>query len=109
MTKGKIILVPFPFTDLSGHKVRPAVVLSALERSDDFIACFISSKPDRKINKTDIQIAPTPENGLKVGSIIKVAKIATLEKKIALGEIGSLDQRTIKILNSKLKTVLALN
>ncbi|MBI2630646.1 type II toxin-antitoxin system PemK/MazF family toxin [Candidatus Nomurabacteria bacterium] len=109
MTKGKIVLVPFPFTDLSGQKVRPAVVLSALERSDDFIACFISSKPDRKINKTDIQVEPTPENGLRINSIIKVAKIATLEKKIALGEIGSLDQKTTKVLNSKLKTVFALN
>lgn len=109
MTKGKIVLVPFPFTDLSGYKVRPVVVLSTLERSEDFIACFISSKPDKKINRMDIQVLPTPENGLKANSIIKVAKIATLEKKIALGEIGSLDTKTMKTLNTKLKTVLGLN
>mgnify|MGYP001585341437 CR=1 FL=1 len=109
MTKGMIILVPFPFTDLSGQKIRPALVLSGLERSDDFIACFISSKPDRKINKTDIKIEPSPQNGLKVSSIIKVAKIATLEKKIVLGEIGSLDQKTIKAVGSKLKMVLGLD
>jgi mRNA interferase MazF len=109
MTKGKIILVPFPFTDLSGHKVRPALVLSTLERSSDFIACFISSKPDSKINKTDIKVEPTRENGLKVNSIIKVAKIATLEKRIALGEIGSLDDKTAGIVQSKLRIVLGLN
>ena len=109
MTKGKIILVAFPFTDLSGHKVRPALVLSSLERGTDFIACFISSKPDSKINKTDIKVEPTKENGLKFTSIIKPSKIATLEKKIALGEIGALDQKTIKILDSKLKIILGLN
>lgn len=108
MTKGVIVLVPFPFTDLSGHKVRPAVVLSDLDRNSDFIACFISSKPDRIINKTDIKILAAPGNGLKTNSIIKVSKIATLEKKIALGEIGILDQLTLRALDAKLKAILKL-
>ena len=102
-------MAPFPFTDLSGHKVRPALVLHSEERNSDFIACFISSKPKNKISRTDIKIEPTFQNGLKVNSIIKVAKIATLEKRIILGEIGSIDQKTMKGLNSKLKNVFGLN
>ena len=93
MRKGKIILVPFPFTDLSGQKVRPAVVLHSNKRGDDFIVCFISSKKNTKAGLFDIKVKKTSQNGLKNDSIIKVLKIATLEKKIALGEIGSLDQK----------------
>jgi len=41
MTKGEIILVNFPFTDLTGNKLRPALVLA--EKRDDILTAFISS------------------------------------------------------------------
>ncbi len=105
MHKGKIILVPFPFTDLSGQKVRPTIVLYANDKNDDFIACFISSKQNEKTGVFDIKIKSNLQNGLKIDSIIKVSKIATLEKRIVLGEIGVLDNATIKTLDSKLKSI----
>jgi mRNA interferase MazF len=107
MHKGKIILVPFPFTDLSGHKVRPALVLHS-GRGEDFIACFISSKQNAKVGSLDIQIKPDTRNGLKVDSVIKIAKMATLEKRIALGEIGSLDEATLRAIDKKLKATFSL-
>ncbi len=107
MHKGKIILVPFPFTDLSGHKVRPALVLYS-GKEDDFIACFISSKPTKKVGIFEVKLKPSKENGLKVDSVIKLAKIATLEKSIALGEIGSLDAKSLKEIDSKLKLLFSL-
>ena len=42
--KGDIVVVPFPFSDLSGSKRRPALVLTAL-RGDDLMICQITSKP----------------------------------------------------------------
>ena len=41
---GQVIVVPFPFSDLSGRKHRPALLLAAVERSD-WIACQITSVP----------------------------------------------------------------
>jgi mRNA interferase MazF len=84
------------------------LILAPLDQSSDFIGCFISSKPDRVINKNDLKILPSKENGLKLPSLIKVAKIATLEKKLMLGEIGDLEKETLKQVNRKLKSVLDL-
>jgi mRNA interferase MazF len=103
MRKGKIVLVPFPFTDLSGQKVRPAVVLSSVSKGDDFVVCFVSSKESEKIGFFDLKIKADSKNGLKSDSVIKVSKIATLDRKIALGEIGDLDNKTLGLIDSKLK------
>lgn len=45
MTKGTIVLTPFPFTDLSAIKRRPAVIVQRSEKTgDDVVVAFISSK-----------------------------------------------------------------
>ena len=47
--KGAVILVPFPFTDLSENKVRPAVVLSCAMKGEDVVVAFISSQKIKTI------------------------------------------------------------
>lgn len=44
MKKGNIILIPFPFADLTGIKTRPALVLS--QSSFDVVVCFITSQTE---------------------------------------------------------------
>lgn len=96
---GDIVLTPFPFTDLSGNKVRPALILGVQAGGDDVTVCFISSIPKNKLHKFDILIDSKDKNfkktGLKLKSIIKVTKIATLDKIVILGKIGELDNKTI--------------
>ncbi|KKR79684.1 MAG: hypothetical protein UU24_C0004G0022 [Candidatus Nomurabacteria bacterium GW2011_GWA2_40_9] len=108
MHKGKIVLVPFPFTDLSGQKVRPALVLHSNKKNDDFIACFISSNKKDNSGLYDLKVKADKDNNLKLDSVIKVSKIATLEKEIALGEIGSLDAKIMKEIDSKLKSIFQI-
>ena len=60
------------------------------------VVVFISSKKEKHHSIFDIVISPTKENGLKGASTIRCNKIATLEKKIALGELGVLEKENIE-------------
>lgn len=105
MGKGSIILIPFPFTDLSGSKLRPAVTL--IENQNDITVCFITSQMKWE-EPTDMRISPDDTNGIKTLSLIRLSKIATLAKKLAIGKIGSLDKQQLAELDSKLKVLLKL-
>lgn len=109
--KGKIVLIPFPFTDLSASKVRPAVIVSNFSQGEDIIVAFISSLKNR-IQKTDIVIngqdKDFPKTGLKTDSVIKTGKLATLDKKIILGEIGEISASIEKEINKKIKILFGL-
>jgi mRNA interferase MazF len=107
MSKGDIVLVPFPFTDLSGNKVRPAVLLHASKKSQDCIVAFISSVRD-KTSSFNVKINKSSKNNLKSDSVIKVDKITTLDKKMVIGKIGKVENEYIKIINEKIKIIFGL-
>lgn len=92
---GDVILVSFPFTDLSANKVRPALVISGKDLSkQDLIVAAISSQVKTKQSETEFLIERnSPEfsqTGLKVASIIKLDKISTIDSKIVRKKIGKL-------------------
>jgi mRNA interferase MazF len=105
MKKGDIVLIPFPFTDLLGNKKRPAIILI---ESELFIAvCFISSQISY-INEYDFHLYPNDTNHLKKESLVKLNKLATIDKDLVIGKIGSLSENEIEILNSNLRGILKL-
>jgi mRNA interferase MazF len=106
MPKGNIVLITFPFTDLSGNKLRPAVVLA--ESSLDFTVCFITSQISFT-QETDVLLKPNNTNRLRTESLIRTSKIATLDKGLAKGLLGELTQIELKELNLQLKNLLQLN
>ena len=106
MGKGRIVLVPFPFTDLSGQKIRPALILY-VSRGEDCIVAFISSV-ERKKNAYNVSIKATRANGLKVNSIIRTDKLATLQRKIVLGELGTLEREPLAAVNTSLRKLFKL-
>lgn len=111
--RSAIVLVPFPFTDLSGAKVRPALVLSTSNaRGKDVVVAFISSKTagaqkgeDVVIPDSDQELATT---GLKVASTIRCRKLATLDRAIILGELGKLPHPLMERVDKTLLRTLGL-
>ena len=106
MVKGDIVLITFPFTDLSGSKLRPTVVLAETEL--DVTVCFITTQLQWQ-ELTDVQLLPTSSNGLRKQSLIRTSKIATLDKALAKGLLGRLTHQEVEDLNSKLKSLLQLS
>ena len=101
MIKGDIVLIPFPFTftDLSGNKNRPAVTL--IDSENDVTVCFITTQLKWQ-SDFDITIQPSELNGLKKTSLIRLNKIATIDKDLVIGRLGSLDDSCIELLNHNL-------
>ncbi len=105
--KGTVVLTPFPFTDLSGTKVRPAVIISHNLRGDDVMLLFITSRKE-KTGAHTIPVKPNAYNGLRTTSRILCDKIATVDKKIILGELGALHKDTVHKIDTTLKKVLGM-
>lgn len=112
LAKGDIVLVPFPFTDLSRTKLRPAVILCVDSLRPDITVCFISSKLNEV---TGDEVVLTPEDseftqtGLKVASKIRVTKIVTLDRQLLQRQLGSLGQQQLQQLNEALRLAFQLH
>jgi mRNA interferase MazF len=104
--KGDTVLIPFPFSDLSGSKLRPALVLISTEF--DVTVCFITTQFQWKENQ-DIELIPSSENGLKKKSLLRISKFSTIDKDLILGRIGTLEKNYIYTLNKNLIKILQLD
>ncbi len=103
--KGDVIVLPFPFTDLSSAKRRPALILSGIT-GDDYIMLQITSK-----NVNDTYAIPLAEADLVSGSLhldsnIRPNKIFTLDRKIILYRIGHLSDEKLSECMDKVCTII---
>jgi len=105
MKKGDIVLIPFPFTDLTGVKNRPALVLIASDH--DVTVSFITTQL-RWFEPHDVNIEPSYENGLKSTSLIRLNKITTIDKDLVIGKLGKLTATEIEKVNLSLIDLLDL-
>lgn len=108
--KGKIVLIPFPFTDLTIAKLRPALVIHEGKR--DVVVTFISSRIPTEASATDVLITSKHpafrKTGLKTDSVIKLDKIATVLKELIVGELGEIDENLRKEINEKLAMIFKI-
>jgi len=105
MKKGDIVLLSFPFTDLKGKKIRPALVLVVSDL--DVIVAFITTQFKWQ-NPYDILLEPNDSNGLKKTSLLRLSKITTIDKDLILGKLGGLDAFEIQKINLNLLKILNL-
>ena len=108
--KGKIVLLPFPFTDLTAIKMRPALVISSSVK--DVVVTFISSRLPANPLDSDVIIrkdhSEFGESGLKVDSVIKLDKVATILKDHILGELGEIGPNLKQEINEKLSRIFQI-
>jgi mRNA interferase MazF len=104
MTRGDIVLTPFPFTNLSQYKIRPALLLH-IGNQDCVLAFITTTSPSSKYS---VKLSQTQGNGLKATSYVVMEKIATLNKQLLLGRIGSISSADTKKVRNHLKSLFQL-
>ena len=105
MKKGDIVLIVFPFTDLSGNKLRPALIQAVT--TDDLTVLFITTQL-KWLEATDIMLLPDNNNGIKKQSLVRTSKIATLDKTLVKGRLGSATKMLQNEVDVQLKDYLKL-
>lgn len=114
LQRGDVVLVTFPFTDLSGSKKRPAVVLQTeTPQSVDTILAFISSVLPKTPGKNEIVLLPTQRDfaatGLKVPSVIRLDKLATIDRHLVVRKLGSLTPKRLYQIDEVLLRTLEIS
>ena len=95
-SKGDIIIINFPFSDLINAKKRPMVVLA--QKGEDIIGCAVTSNP----NSEGILIESFEEGSLPLKSKIKYWQIHTFLKDLAVKRIAKISKNTHKELIKKI-------
>ena len=108
--RGEIVLVPFPFADLTATKVRPALVMSSVlyhRTEPDLILVAINSHLKARPGATDYLLQDWEQAGLLAPSLVKVS-LATLEPGLIRHRLGRLTARDLREVESKLRLALEL-
>ena len=86
---GEVVLVPFPFSDLSQSKVRPALCLADAGRSD-WVLCQITSSPYGDAAALRLDAADFASGGLLVASFARPGKLFTAHAGLMVRTVGVL-------------------
>jgi len=86
---GDVVVVPFPFTDLTNAKRRPALVLAELD-GDDRILCQITSQRVRDLYAVELDDSDFQSGSLRQKSQIRPNRLFTCDIRIILYQIGQL-------------------
>lgn len=104
---GQIVLVPFSFTDFSGSKLRPVLLLRQISRRfDDWLVCMISSQIRQAEPELDELLTPKDGDftgtGLKAASVLRLSRLAVIDGAIFLGCIGGIGSERLDRLRHRL-------
>lgn len=110
--QGQVVLVPFPFADLSSTKQRPAVVVSASwynhSRPDYVLAAITSSVPvELEPDMVSIQGAEVQAAGLRMTSVVKAGKVFTIEQDRIVKPMGQLSRASLSQVLDGIRLVIS--
>ena len=107
--EGQIVLFKFPQTDQTLGKLCPALVIRKLPSlHDDWLICMISSQLSQQVPEFDQVIkeedADFLQSGLKTSSVIRITRLAVVNKNVLLGSMGNIGAERLIAIKKKLST-----
>ena len=95
LAAGTIVLVEFPFSDLSRTKLRPAVVLAHVDRGD-YLLCQVTSKPYGDSRAVTINDASLVTGSLRLTSFARPGKLFTANTNLVAAEVAVLTPASLQ-------------
>ncbi|GGH40074.1 type II toxin-antitoxin system PemK/MazF family toxin [Dyadobacter endophyticus] len=102
--KGEVVVIPFPFSDLSGSKRRPALVVADLP-GDDLLLCQITSQSSKDIYAIPLLVIDFMNGSLPVNSFIRPTRLFTADRNIVVRRAGLVKT---EIINDVTQTIIKI-
>ena len=99
--KGDVVVLPFPFSDLTANKKRPALVIANLS-GDDIIVCLITSQNAKDSYAISLSNSDLASGNLKQISNIRPNRLFTADSTIVLYRIGTLEKKKLEEVTTKI-------
>ena len=103
--KGDVVVISFPFTDFSGEKRRPALVVGISE--EHVVVAFITTRATG-LKRWHVRLAHGEGSGLVSPSVVRCDKILSIDTQLISGAIGVVPHVEIKEVDRKLRRLLKL-
>ncbi|MEX2175153.1 MAG: type II toxin-antitoxin system PemK/MazF family toxin [Pirellulaceae bacterium] len=112
ISRGDIVLTQFPYTDLTGASVRPALVVSTGLIGQDLVLVGISSVVRGAAITTDLVVDTRhpefPQTGLRIASVLRLHKLAAVESTVIIRRLGRIGPHLQGEVDRLLRLVLGL-
>lgn len=110
--RGEVVRVDWPYSDRTGSKVRPALVVQA-DTLNGLIAdtvLVLISRTQRALGMTEVLIDPAIESGcgLRYASVASCNNLLTIDQGLIVQAIGSVSPALMQQIDDRLKTALGL-
>ena len=107
MKAGDIVLIRFPQADLIAGKLRPALTLAVAPGSHaDLLLALITSRDYQAVPQFDEILDPSEDDfgmtGLKTRSVVRLARLTSVESSIVSARLGRISPERLKIIKSRL-------
>ncbi len=107
MKTGDIILIPFPFAELTDRKIRPATVIAVTkDKYQDILVAAISSVVPDKISENEMILKPTTINKLRAMSVLKIDRIVTVKRQNLVARLGKLTDAELILFKKKFRNLV---
>jgi mRNA interferase MazF len=110
MTPFDLVLLPFPFTDLSATKQRPCLILAAFQPRglpEHYVVAMVTGHLDGVAFSGDTRFTKWREAGLAKPSIARLAKIVTVERGLIRKKLGTVQASDRQAIRREFRKVLS--
>ena len=105
--KGDVVILPFPCSDLSASKKRPALVIASIRPHDDLILCMITSRNTKDASAVPLTRSDFTIGGLPSDSNVRPNRLFTADSTIVVRTAGRLSRGKVEAVVTELVRIIS--